>query len=111
MSRLNSLNSSQPRHPTLSSSTFLDSRSIYLMAAEERNHRSSGMTGVSVFTELQIHSPRPHSSLSIVASPLIFLSPGFAVILSNIFTQSVPLSLSENRARHRPTSLHDIKKT
>src|SRR6218665_1002843 len=74
------------------------------MAADERNYRTSGMTGVSVFTELQIHSPRQHSSLSIVASPLIFLSPGFAVILSNIFTLSVPLSLSENKARHRPTA-------
>src|SRR6218665_3442105 len=62
------------------------------------------MTGVSVFTELQIHSPRQHSFLSIVASPLIFLSPGFEVILLNSFTLYVTLSLSENRARHRPTA-------
>src|SRR6218665_164519 len=64
MSRLNSLNSSQPRHPTLSSSTLLDSRSIYLMAADERNHRSSGMTGVSVFTELQKYLARTPASAS-----------------------------------------------
>src|SRR6218665_1820581 len=52
MSWLNSLNSSQPRHPPLSTdelSLYLaycsDSLSIYLMAAEESNHRSSFETG------------------------------------------------------------------
>src|SRR6218665_119486 len=45
--------------------------------------------------------PRQDPCFSIVASLFIFLSPGFAVILSNIFTLSVTLSWSENRERHR----------
>src|SRR6218665_1580589 len=52
-----------------------------MMAAEERDHRSSSMTGV-------------------VASPHIFLLPGFADILLVISTLSVTLSWSDNRAKH-----------
>ena len=61
-SQLNSLNSSLPCPSPLSTAEFsfylaccYDSRYISLVTEEGRNHRSSGMTEVLVFAELQNH--------------------------------------------------------
>src|SRR6218665_843597 len=61
------------------------------------------MTWVSVFAKLQNHSSK-NLSFSIVASPLIFVSPGFAVFLAKIFTLSVTINWPENSARHTASS-------
>src|SRR6218665_19164 len=49
-------------------------------------------------------SLRQDLSFSIVASPLIFISPCFAVFLAKIFTLSVTINCPENNARHTASS-------
>jgi len=66
-----------------------DYRSTSLAAAEERNHRSSGMAGVSVFDELQNRPDMARPSVLYHRFLSSFHSPGFAVILLKIFTLSV----------------------
>jgi len=77
------------------------SRSISLVEVYERIHQSSGVTVVSVFVGLQNHPGKPLLHCTIT---LGFLSPGFEVILSTIFTLSVTRSLSENSAKPTASS-------
>jgi len=111
MSLLNSLNSSKPRFSSLSTAEFSlyheccsDSRSIYPMHGSRRKESSFVRHDRGVGVWWIANSSRQVPSFSNAVSPCIFLSLGFAVILSKFFTLSVTLSWLENKARHTASS-------